>query len=438
MSYRSPDGGERVALERTFQSAFGNGARYFARWGVASFAFWFALLALYAWGLADVLLHGSIPGESKRLQDLLVWPIGIGTGLTFIASAYEFLRRVYRVRKFLIERGGVQFANWPETVIAFGFPIANFFVPWNRLDVIRATLRSHRDTGKFAIASDPEKKLRTLGIVWGITSLVTIRGSVEDATWMTIVLVANIVLLGLSLWTFNMATRWLSELQTDFDAVVDAPSGLPSRLLGDSEQGSTQTMGPIRAVRYGLANLVNFSGRTRRAKFWPYVAFVIFLSFAGMGAVMLPEMSSSMERMQRFAEENPDQATVERGPGSYSITIDGYHPELMPDFSRLMSQIVVGFVAIIFLLAAAVARRLHDRGKSGAWGLAPIPFIVFASVATPILFNQFSEGGSPDLGLFFALFFNNVLYLVSLVYLIALLCGASAKGENRYGPEPAT
>ena len=209
-----------MALERTFQSAFCNGARFFARWGVASFAFWFALLALYAWGLADVLRHGSIPAESKRVQDLLLWPLGIGSVVTFIASAYEFLRRVYRVRKFLIERGSLQFASWPETVITFGFPIANFFVPWNRLDVIRETLRSHRDTGKFALASDPEKKLRTLGIVWGITSLVTIRGHIEDATWMTTVLVANIVLVGLSLWTFNMAARWLSELQTDFEAVA--------------------------------------------------------------------------------------------------------------------------------------------------------------------------------------------------------------------------
>lgn len=426
-----------MALEKTFQSAFGNGARFFARWGVALFVFWFALLALYAWALADMLRHGAIPAESKRLQDLLLWPIGIGSAVTFIASAYEFLRRVYRVRKFLIERGGLEFASWPVTLIAFAFPIANFFVPWNRLDMIRATLRSHRDTGKFALASDPEKKLRTLGIVWGITSLVTIRGHIEDATWMTMVLVANVVLVGLSLWMFNMATRWLSEIQTDFEAVAGATGGPPSHLRSDVEQGSIQKMGPIGAVGYGLVNVVNFSGRTRRAKFWPYVAFVIFLSFAGMGAIMLPEMSARMERMQRFAEEHPDQATVERGPGSYSITIHGHHPELVSDFSRSMSLIVVGFVAIILLLAAAVVRRLHDRGKSGAWGVMPIPFIVFASAAMPTLFNQFSEGGAPDLGLFFALFFNNMLYLASIVYLIVMLSGASTKGENRYGPEPA-
>lgn len=425
-----------MALEGTFQSAFGNGARLFARLGVATFAFWFASLTLSAWALADVLRYGTILPESKRLQDFLLWPIGIGSAATFIASAYEFLRRVYRVRKFLIERGGLQFASWPETVIAFGFPIANFFVPWNRLDVIRQTLRSHRQTGQFALASEPEKKLRTLGIIWGITSLVTISGGpIEDATWMIAVLVANLVLVGLSLWTFNMATRWLSELQTDFEAVEGATCG-PSFLHGEGELGSAQMVGPIQALGYGLSNLVNFSGRTRRAKFWPYVAFVIFLSFAGMGAIMLPEISASMERMQRYAEEHPDQATVQQGPGSYSITIHGHHPELMPDFSRMMSLIVAGLVVIIFLLAAAVVRRLHDCGKSGMWGLMPIPFLVFASVAMPTLLNQFGQEGTPELGLFFALFLNNMFYLATLVFLIVLLCGASAKGENRYGPEP--
>lgn len=219
-----------MVLEQTFHSAFGNGARFFARWGAASFVFWLASLVLSGWELAEVLRNGQLSAEARRLHTIFLWPIGIGVTVTYVASAYEFLRRVYRVRKFLIERGGLQFASWPETIISFGFPIANFFVPWNRLDVIRETLRTYRHTGTFSLASDPEKKLRTLGIVWGIQSLCTIRGSIEDATWLTIVLVANVVFLGLSLWTFYIATRWLSELQTDFETAgsdVDSPAPTP-------------------------------------------------------------------------------------------------------------------------------------------------------------------------------------------------------------------
>lgn len=195
-------------------------------------------------------------------------------------------------------------------------------------------------------------------------------------------------------------------------------------------------MGPLKAIGYNLANLINFKGRETRSQFWPYVALIIFLSFAGMGAVMLPEMNASMERMQRFAAEHPDQATVEQGPGTYSITIHGNHPELMPDIGGVMTMITVGFVVIIVLLAAAVARRLHDRGKSGAWGLMPVPFIIFACVMMPRIFAQFAQG-APDLGMFFVLFFNNMLYIAALIFLMVLLCGASSKGDNRYGPQPS-
>jgi uncharacterized membrane protein YhaH (DUF805 family) len=196
-------------------------------------------------------------------------------------------------------------------------------------------------------------------------------------------------------------------------------------------------MGAIKAIWHNLANLFNFNGRETRSQFWPYVALVVFLLFAGMAAIMLPEMSASMDRMQRFAAEHPEQATVHVGPGSYSISIRGNHPELMPDMVRFMAMMSACFVLIILLLATAVARRLHDRGKSGVWGLMPIPFVVFASIVMPKLFTQF-DLNALDLGLFFALFLNNLLYLASLIFLIVLLCGASMKGENRYGPAHGT
>jgi hypothetical protein len=211
-----------LALERSHLSAFNNGARFFAGWGTVLFAFWFASLALYAWQLAYAIRDEEISSETIRLQGLLLILIVFGLVVSFIASSYEFLRRVYRVRKFLTEHGGIKFANWPETVIAFGLPIANFFVPWNRLDSIRATLRLFCETGNITLALNPEKKLRTLGIVWGILSCITIQGSFEGDILMFIFLVANTVSFALSLWTFNMATRWLSELQFDFEKVTIA------------------------------------------------------------------------------------------------------------------------------------------------------------------------------------------------------------------------
>ncbi len=125
-------------------------------------------------------------------------------------------------------------------------------------------------------------------------------------------------------------------------------------------------------IRYNLFNLANFRGRETRAQFWPYVVFVIVLATIGMSLVMVPSMIAEMTRLQRFAAEHPELATIQSGPGSYSISIQGDHPELMPDFGGMMAGMAVVIVVAIALLAAAVTRRLHDRGKPGYWGLLPV------------------------------------------------------------------
>lgn len=182
-------------------------------------------------------------------------------------------------------------------------------------------------------------------------------------------------------------------------------------------------------IRYNLANLANFSGRERRAIFWPYVAFVIGMAMVGMMALMLPAMAQTFGKMQQFAQAHPDQATIQSGPGSYSITIQGHHPELMPDMSAFITGNTVIAVIVICLLAAAVVRRLHDRAKSGFWGLLPLPFLSFGLIAMPRIFTQ----TPPDMTLFFTIFINNMIYLGALVTLIVLLAGDGSVAENRYG-----
>ena len=108
--------------------------------------------------------------------------------------------------------------------------------------------------------------------------------------------------------------------------------------------------------------LASFSGREDRASFWPYAAFVFGLSMVGMFAVMIPAMAESMRKMQNFAAEHPDQATVTSGPGQYSISIEGNHPELMPDTGGMITAISIILLIAVMLYAAAVVRRLHDRG----------------------------------------------------------------------------
>jgi uncharacterized membrane protein YhaH (DUF805 family) len=161
--------------------------------------------------------------------------------------------------------------------------------------------------------------------------------------------------------------------------------------------------------------------------------------FAAMAAVMVPTMATTFSRMQQFAVEHPDQATVTSGPGTYSIQIHGNHPELLPDMTRFFAPLGIGVVVAVVLLAAAVTRRLHDRGRRGYWGLMPLPFLAFGLTVFPKMFATMSQGDvSPEtLGLFFTLFFNNMLYLASLGLLIFLLAARSDVGSNRFGPPEA-
>jgi uncharacterized membrane protein YhaH (DUF805 family) len=191
-------------------------------------------------------------------------------------------------------------------------------------------------------------------------------------------------------------------------------------------------MGLIAAVRHNLVKLATVSGRDSRAQFWPYAGVVFVLAMVAMFAAMLPDVLSGIARAQKFAAEHPELTTVEQGPGYYSVSIHGYHPELMPDFGAMTRKLAAVFVLVIALYAAAVARRLHDRGKTGAWGLLPVPFIAFSTFAM----LQFFDQNPPDLRWFFAIFLSNLLYVASLVTLIVMLASQGTAGENRYGPDP--
>src|ERR1700722_231145 len=75
---------------------------------------------------------------------------------------------------------------------------------------------------------------------------------------------------------------------------------------------------------------------------------------------------------------------------------------------------------LVILLAAAVARRLHDCGMSGYWGLMPLPFTAFSILTMPKLFAAFEIHTFSD-GWFPGLLINNLLYFAALILLIVLL-----------------
>lgn len=187
----------------------------------------------------------------------------------------------------------------------------------------------------------------------------------------------------------------------------------------------------------GLRGVARFSGRDTAAQFWAYAGIVIGLSMVAMVAVTAPMMMTTIARMQKFAAEHPDQATVTSGPGSYSISIEGNHPELMQDVGGFAVAISVISGIALLLVASAVTRRLHDRGRAGYGGLPAAIFLIVGLVMMPGLFANFAAGpGEPDMGLFALIFVNNILYLGSLAALLFQLVQSGTKGPNRYGDDP--
>jgi uncharacterized membrane protein YhaH (DUF805 family) len=190
----------------------------------------------------------------------------------------------------------------------------------------------------------------------------------------------------------------------------------------------------IDSIRYNLNSLARFSGRDRRGSFWPYAGAVLVAGWIAGNLVIAPLIFESFARMQRFGAAHPELTTVASGPGHYSISISGAHPGLMPDFRGAVFGMAAVAAITVLLLAAAVTRRLHDRGRSGAWGLAPFLFFAIGAAGMLHLFARFGTG-TPSPGLFFAIFLDNLLYLASLVFLVVQLASAGTNGPNRYGAD---
>jgi len=171
--------------------------------------------------------------------------------------------------------------------------------------------------------------------------------------------------------------------------------------------------------------LFDFTGREDRGSFWPYAALAFIIIMVAGVIIFVPMM---MHAMQQFPAQNPDQATVTGASGQSSV--QGNFPEFMPAGSVAL-YLAVTFGLAILLYAAAIVRRLHDRRKSGFWGLMPLPFIIYSSVQMPRMFASIGTGTQPDMTLFFSIFFSNLLYIVTLIWLIVLLAGPSDPASNQ-------
>jgi uncharacterized membrane protein YhaH (DUF805 family) len=190
------------------------------------------------------------------------------------------------------------------------------------------------------------------------------------------------------------------------------------------------------AVRYGFGGLTRFSGRDARRQFWP---FAIFL-FLATTALTYVAMAPAMMGMLAGAVELAGRASRDRAAGIPAYVpgdAAALPPELIPDFGGAFLIIGAVNMIAILLLAAAVTRRLHDRNRTGYWGLIPLPFAIIAQIIAPrtmAAMMQVQMGrGSPD---FAMLMLNGAAYWATMIFLIVLLARKGDEGANRFGPAP--
>ena len=178
--------------------------------------------------------------------------------------------------------------------------------------------------------------------------------------------------------------------------------------------------------------LASFKGREDRASFWPYAALVLAIVMLAGALMSLPMMAWLIQSSPQFTGPDPAGATFSPELGQFSISAQGPvgGPPLPVGFLAAYIAVTLGLTVLLY--AAAVARRFHDRGKSGAWGLMPLPFLAYTSVATALLFGSIGRGGEPDIGLFLTIVLSNILFWAALLALIVLLAGAGDPEPNRY------
>ena len=152
-----------------------------------------------------------------------------------------------------------------------------------------------------------------------------------------------------------------------------------------------------------------FSGREARGSFWPWVGMSIALytvAFMGIMALFLADVATGESR----------------------------DPLAMMSNVFLMNSAVCA--VIVALLAAAVARRLHDCNRRGAWGLLPIPNLAIGMVLMPMVSSEAASGAASEIDSVFPLMLNNMVYLLLLGVVIVLCAQPGTPDENRFGPPP--
>jgi uncharacterized membrane protein YhaH (DUF805 family) len=182
-----------------------------------------------------------------------------------------------------------------------------------------------------------------------------------------------------------------------------------------------------------LKRVTDFSSRSTRAQFWPF----IFLYYALSQIASFIAISPFMNRINALSAA---QAEGEPDPEAFAALFsDGLFADMI---SR--SLWATAILALLFLipLAGAVTRRLHDTNRSGLWALPCLILLVSSLVMMWQLFARYKAQAPTGvdfeqlLSPFLLLLANNVVYLICVITLIVFCAQDGTVGANRFGEDP--
>lgn len=175
----------------------------------------------------------------------------------------------------------------------------------------------------------------------------------------------------------------------------------------------------VAAMFEPFGRLTDFSGRSTRAQFWPF----IFLTYAVPNLIMFGFIGSLMDGVQKQALAGPD-------------------APLVYDFKGLFINILIvsgiSFLVFALPLAGAVIRRLHDTDRTGFWALPAVflqffGFFLMWKLVQQVMALQDGDGIPSAL---LPLVGNNLLGLGYSILLLVYFAQDGTVGPNRYGPDP--
>ena len=184
------------------------------------------------------------------------------------------------------------------------------------------------------------------------------------------------------------------------------------------------------SIRHVLPRLFQFEGRDTNRQFWPWAILVFIVQMVAGSLVMIPMMADMMTRAIQIGAFDPDKG--EPDPELVAVQMETMVQDSLADFDRLLMPSLILQIAAILLLAAAVTRRLHDRDRSGLWGLILMPFIILGIVNMPLADDLIM--GRPLTALESISIALGQGYWIAFLILVVMLVRKSDPGPNRFGP----